>query len=676
MCGFKLASSGTIYQTPTHFTSRLFDYIDLTTSSAAGIDPSDQLWAWGINADGRLGDRTIVHRSDPVPTLSNVVGVAMGSEFGVAVDTSGVVRTWGLNRDYSLAREAGFTASTFPRPIQNLIHNSNIRFSSHNRGTLAYEAMSLGVSPRLIGNVTFTLDHSELLLSLVTMSVSNIFLFNSYLYAFDVLFLNLDLMNLTQSMVVLGGKTTLEADIQISLIDSELFLNENVTFQYFSIDLIALESIISVSAEYLQFNALYLFHSTLSSMSNVDLLFNSFDCFPQPTFSSTMFVTESVSTALLTGNIRTSNSIHLLCNVTLVDLDLSELPSTSLSELPFTSSPSLTFYSSVWLCNRISVLINVEFQRHVFLSNASYYSDRDLKIDFLLSGTGDIYTNVLNSGGLIPKLLEIDAHLTFFAVSKLQVSLSSGIIPLSVVSTASLSGALEVEIDVDNDTLIHDIIGREFTLVRAGEIIGNFDDIDSDCNSILSISYTASFVIASVNDYIVNLNQVSYISTTGFDDPCCGTFNSPCASFKGVLERMGRKGKVYFHGGSYSFNQGLGKVSNVDWEVIGLGDVNIEGMSETLFEIDESVFVLSNVFVNTSTSRTFHISNSSVSVNNSTFQSLNMFSDGVVFDSSFTVCSSIFISFSFEIVRSDAEFSNSTFAGEVSGFLFQFFHHL
>ncbi|KAL0244900.1 hypothetical protein GEMRC1_008982 [Eukaryota sp. GEM-RC1] len=61
------------------------------------------------------------------------------------------------------------------------------------------------------------------------------------------------------------------------------------------------------------------------------------------------------------------------------------------------------------------------------------------------------------------------------------------------------------------------------------------------------------------------------------------------------LERMGRKGKVIFHEGSYTFNQGLGNVTDVDWQLIGVGDVIIEGIDETLFEIVHSNLSLSNI---------------------------------------------------------------------------------
>ncbi|KAL0242737.1 hypothetical protein GEMRC1_005300 [Eukaryota sp. GEM-RC1] len=105
---------------------------------------------------------------------------------------------------------------------------------------------------------------------------------------------------------------------------------------------------------------------------------------------------------------------------------------------------------------------------------------------------------------------------------------------------------------------------------------------------------------------------------TGVDDPCCGTFDSPCASFKGVLEIMGRKGKVYFHEGSYSFEQGFGNVSDVDWEIIGLGDVMIEGTGATLLEIQFSNFSLSNVDLRCSSLICFSLSHSTVFLSNST----------------------------------------------------------
>ncbi|KAL0244149.1 hypothetical protein GEMRC1_008234 [Eukaryota sp. GEM-RC1] len=109
--------------------------------------------------------------------------------------------------------------------------------------------------------------------------------------------------------------------------------------------------------------------------------------------------------------------------------------------------------------------------------------------------------------------------------------------------------------------------------------------------------YSKTSLIISVNDYVMELHQVSYISITGIDDPCCGSFDSPCASFRGVLDRMGRNGTVYLHEGTYSFNQGLGEVRDVDWEVIALGTVIIEGIDETLFEIVQSNLSLSTVHI-------------------------------------------------------------------------------
>ncbi|KAL0228928.1 hypothetical protein GEMRC1_013548 [Eukaryota sp. GEM-RC1] len=132
---------------------------------------------------------------------------------------------------------------------------------------------------------------------------------------------------------------------------------------------------------------------------------------------------------------------------------------------------------------------------------------------------------------------------------------------------------------------------------------------------------------------------------------------------------MGRKGTVYFHEGSYSFNQGLGKASDVEWEVIGLGDVMVEGTGAALLEIDDSIFTLSNVVVYTSTSIAFNISNSNMSINRCTIFSSYPLFDGIVNNSTLNVSSSIFSSFSFEVSRSEVVFSDSSFNGEVADFI-------
>ncbi|KAL0245060.1 hypothetical protein GEMRC1_009140 [Eukaryota sp. GEM-RC1] len=547
--------------------------------------------------------------------------------------------------------------------------------------------MSLQSPSGFEGNGTLSLENSDLYLTSMTASLSTVSLRNSVLKSVNISFENIRDFNLVSSSAKLSEFTTISSnDFVLVLESSDLYLEEEVVVASSSISLIAISSQIACWTEFFLLSTIDLKYSSIYSNLINGVTFDSFDCFHcqfltnqkvnisdhfkinSANISASIELLESVSDAIFSGNVKISNNLKLFSPTKLIDLQLSALQ----SELPI--QPYFQCFSNVLIQNSVSILnVDVDFKHNILLLNVSLQLDQDLVIKHKVSGSGLIESSVLNYGSIVPdKSLEFSKKLSLCSSSNLKYVLSSSFDhQISIVDDVYLFGILLIEVG-----LMYDIIGRDLELISAGQLIGNFSEIHCDCNSILSISYTSSSVIASVNDYNVNLNQVSYISTTGIDDPCCGTFGSPCASFKGVLERMGRKGKVYFHEGSYSFNQGLGKISDVDWEVIGLGDVMIEGRDETLFEIDDSVFVLSNVSVNTSTCRTFHISNSSVSVNNSTFQSLNMFSDGVVFDSSFTVCSSSFTSFSFEIVMSEFEFSNSTFTGELAIFLFLYHHHL
>ncbi|KAL0244150.1 hypothetical protein GEMRC1_008235 [Eukaryota sp. GEM-RC1] len=688
ICGRPPATS-IIYTTPRLFdSSKRFVMIHTVGTSAIGIDLNQKLWTWGENSNGKLGNGTGTNSPYPLQVKPDTTFTSASSalQHKAALGSDGTIFTWGLGAHGRLARSGTIEEMETPMPIPDFTKNPHFVLNCNRDSAIAYEKMSLGVSPGFKGNGSLVLDSSELRISSMTASLSHVLLRNSILTLVNASFENVKDFDLSSStMQFLEYSTISSNDFVLDLESSELYLEEEVVITSSSISLIAINSRLNYWTEFFLLSIIDLKYSFVySSLINV-VTFDSFACFHcelltnqkinisnhleinSANISASIELLESVSDAILSGNIRISSNFNFYSPPKLIDLQLSTLQ----SELSI--KPYLRCFSNVLFQNSVSILnVDVDFHHNVLLLNASLLLDQDLVINHKLSGSGLIESNVLNYGLMVPdKSLEFSKKLSLLSSSNLKYLLSSSLDhQISIIGDVYLSGMLLIEV-----VLTHDIIGRDLELISAGELIGNFSEIHCDCDSILSIFYTSSSVFASVNDYIVNLNQVSYISTTGFDDPCCGTFDSPCASFKGVLERMGRKGKVYFHGGSYSFNQGLGNVIDVDWEVIGLGDVNIEGMGETLFEIDESVFVLSNVFVNTSTTRTFHISNSTVSVNNSTFHSLYMFSDGVVFDSSFTVCSSSFTSFSFEIGSSEVEFSNSTFAGEVSDFLFQYQHH-
>lgn len=66
--------------------------------------PLPELYAWGYNAVGRLGDGTVVSRSSPVQigTLTNWSQVSAGSGFSASIKSDGTLWTWGYNGKGSL----------------------------------------------------------------------------------------------------------------------------------------------------------------------------------------------------------------------------------------------------------------------------------------------------------------------------------------------------------------------------------------------------------------------------------------------------------------------------------------------------------------------------------------------------------------------------------------------
>ena len=59
-----------------------------------------ELWVWGYNFSGQLGDNTTTRRTTPVTTLAggaNWKQVSCGGETTSAIKTDGTLWTWGLN---------------------------------------------------------------------------------------------------------------------------------------------------------------------------------------------------------------------------------------------------------------------------------------------------------------------------------------------------------------------------------------------------------------------------------------------------------------------------------------------------------------------------------------------------------------------------------------------------
>ncbi|WP_182298980.1 RCC1 domain-containing protein [Cohnella cholangitidis] len=78
------------------------------------IDNDGNVWAWGTNSGGELGDGTTIQRNSPVKIagLDDVVAVAAGGWHSLAVKSDGTVWTWGNNEYGELGDGTKISRST------------------------------------------------------------------------------------------------------------------------------------------------------------------------------------------------------------------------------------------------------------------------------------------------------------------------------------------------------------------------------------------------------------------------------------------------------------------------------------------------------------------------------------------------------------------------------------
>ncbi|MBZ0240541.1 MAG: hypothetical protein K8H77_07745, partial [Cutibacterium acnes] len=63
------------------------------------LDFEGNVWAWGSNGSGRLGDNSTTNRPTPVQVLglTDVAAIAAGGTHSLALLNDGTVRAWGSN---------------------------------------------------------------------------------------------------------------------------------------------------------------------------------------------------------------------------------------------------------------------------------------------------------------------------------------------------------------------------------------------------------------------------------------------------------------------------------------------------------------------------------------------------------------------------------------------------
>ena len=93
---------------------------------AAAIKTDGTLWCWGLGSSGVLGDNTITSRSSPVQTVTfgtNWVQVACGGDHTVAIKTDGTLWAWGNNATYGALGNNTVTARS--SPVQTVVFGTN-----------------------------------------------------------------------------------------------------------------------------------------------------------------------------------------------------------------------------------------------------------------------------------------------------------------------------------------------------------------------------------------------------------------------------------------------------------------------------------------------------------------------------------------------------------------------
>jgi alpha-tubulin suppressor-like RCC1 family protein len=95
------------------------------------LDTTGQVWAWGYNRDGELGDATTTDSPKPVsvrmPRGVHFTAIAAGTDFGVALDPDGRAWSWGYNATGELGIGSTGAAKTTPVEVST---PQGVRFNS------------------------------------------------------------------------------------------------------------------------------------------------------------------------------------------------------------------------------------------------------------------------------------------------------------------------------------------------------------------------------------------------------------------------------------------------------------------------------------------------------------------------------------------------------------------
>jgi len=110
-----------------------YDFIDryVTTGS---------LWAWGLNAQGQLGDNTLTSRSSPVQNMTsgkNWSSIAVSVRNTVGIKTDGTLWVWGDNNYGQMGNNLAAAGSYYSSPVQTVAGGTNWKQATTGQDAIA-----------------------------------------------------------------------------------------------------------------------------------------------------------------------------------------------------------------------------------------------------------------------------------------------------------------------------------------------------------------------------------------------------------------------------------------------------------------------------------------------------------------------------------------------------------
>lgn len=84
------------------------------------LESDGSVWAWGTNTSGQLGDGTTTARAVPVKvaSISDVVAISAGLDHSLAIEANGTAWAWGSNDYGQLGNGSGGSGTGSAIPVQ------------------------------------------------------------------------------------------------------------------------------------------------------------------------------------------------------------------------------------------------------------------------------------------------------------------------------------------------------------------------------------------------------------------------------------------------------------------------------------------------------------------------------------------------------------------------------